>query len=163
MCICTCIFHIYIFTYIYLHIYVYLFMLISYICTYLYIYINLQLGKTEVVSHNLNPVWPCICLKLKKKRDVLIECFDYDFGRKDDLIGEVCCSVLQRVAACCSVLQSVVVRSCCRDVLNEFYGLRFRKKSRPYWRGVLQCEAMCFIVLQCFSVCCIVFRGHCVQ
>ena len=48
------------------------------------------MGKTEVVSHDLNPLWPRVSVKLKMKGEVTIKCFDYDFGRNDDLIGEVC-------------------------------------------------------------------------
>ena len=48
-----------------------------------------KIGKTCVVPHNLNPVWPRMTIKVKAHGHVLIRCFDYDVLTKDDFIGEV--------------------------------------------------------------------------
>jgi len=60
---------------------------------------------------------------------------------------QVCCSVLQRVAACCSVLQYVAV---CYTALC--------RSGSQVCCGVLQCVAVCCSVLQCVAVCCSVLR-----
>jgi len=48
-----------------------------------------KIGKTEVVLHNLNPLWPRLMVKIKLEGQILIKCFDYDVLTKDDYIGEV--------------------------------------------------------------------------
>lgn len=48
-----------------------------------------KIGKTEVVLHNLNPLWPRLTVKLRLEGQILIKCFDYDVLSKDDYIGEV--------------------------------------------------------------------------
>jgi len=50
-------------------------------------------AKTEVIENNLNPHWKELTITLQKlcncdlKKPLLIECYDYDSGSKDDLIG----------------------------------------------------------------------------
>jgi len=88
----------------------------------------------------------------------------YCAGRHLPLVSswnQVCCSVLQRVAACCSVLQRVVaccsmlqlVAACC-NVMQCVAACR-----SVFWRAiarccVMQCVAVCCSVVQCVAVCC---------
>ena len=45
-------------------------------------------GQTEVIQHNLNPVWQPVSVTLALGRNVFIECMDKDEDSQDDVVGE---------------------------------------------------------------------------
>ena len=51
--------------------------------------ISNQVATSEVIPHNLNPMWPGVTLNLKIGPDVLVQCFSHDLLHRDSLIGRL--------------------------------------------------------------------------
>lgn len=45
-------------------------------------------GTTEVIPHNLNPVWKALSISLRADSMVTVKCWDEDKLTSDDIVGE---------------------------------------------------------------------------
>jgi len=79
----------------------------------------------------------------------VLQCVAWGALKHVKALDDVCCSVLQHVAACCSVLQRVAVY---RSRLQRV-AVGSPAAYPGSGRGVLQCVTVCCSRLWCFAVC----------